>query len=829
MTIVYPCMKHLFTFLLFFSLIQWSQAQTNPVLPTGKISGIVTDSSTTEAIEFASVGLIDKATGKILDGTITDSAGFFVLEHVANGTYKVGVRMVGYNDITIDPVVVSDEKNEVVLSKIQIASPTETVVVVEGKKDLITEEVDRIVYNAENDATNKGGDASDVLRKAPLLMVDMDGNLSMRGNSNVKVLINGKASALMASSVADALKQIPADQIKSVEVITSPSAKYDAEGSAGIVNIVLKKNTLQGFSLNIDASAGIRGSSLGLNGAYRTKKMGFSLGGHGRAGYNIPGSYENDQNAYDRNTGMYTRTIQQAHTQSLMGFGNYVFGWDYDIDSTNSINASVKYGLRQMNNSQSDLSSHSYQNDVLINESHRDVKTENGSQSIDANLTYTHLFKKPKKELSILGLYSRNNTNNDFTNNILNNADQSQIASRLKNQNHGYNQESTVQVDYQHPLSKNQLLEVGAKNIYRQVYSKYEYFSAVGADGDYTSFGNDSLNNTFHYNQNITAAYTSYTLNFLKNYTLKAGLRYEYTSINAQYQQNREVSIPAYGVLVPSINVSKKFENGNMIKASYNRRIQRPSMQFLNPNVQASNPFNITVGNPELRPEYSNNYELSYSSYFGRSSATLAGFMRNTEGSIQAVRDVKGDTIHTTYQNIGSEDAYGFNLFSNISISNRFTLGGGVDVYYAVLKNNNPDPFYNASNQGWVISGRINGGFEIARGWGLQWFAFYRGNQVQLQGYQTSFGMYSLNIKKDFNQKKGSIGFGAENFFTPSIRIRTQLDSPMLNQSSSNILHNMNFKINFSYRIGKMTTEKKSRKKSINNDDLKTNSDNNSQ
>ena len=822
-------MKHFFVFLLFVTTLQGSHAQTTVVPPAGKISVIVSDSSTSERIEFVSIGLIDKASGKIIDGTITDSAGYFVLEYVANGTYQVGLRMVGYNNVTIDNVVVSDQATEVTLGKIILTSPTSAVVVVEGKRDLITEEVDRIVYNAENDATNKGGDATDVLRKAPLLTVDMDGNLSMRGNSNVRVLINGKASALTASSVADALKQIPADQIKSVEVITSPSAKYDAEGSAGIVNIVLKKNTLQGFSLNVDASAGIRGSSLGLNGAYRTKKMGFSLGGHGRAGYNIPGSFENDQNAYDQSSGLYTRTIQQAHTQSVMGFGHYVFGWDYDIDSLNSINASVKYGLRQMNNSQRALSSYSYQNDLLLNESHRDVKTVNANQSVDVNVTYTHLFKKPKKELSVLGLYSRNNSNTNFTNTILSNADWSQVDSRLKNENKGYNQESTIQVDYQQPLSKTQLIEVGAKNIYRQVYSKYEYFSAAGSSGDYTSLGNDSLNNTFRYNQNITAGYAAYTLNFLKTYTVKAGLRYEYTTINAQYQQDREVTIPSYGVLVPSLNVSKKLANGNMIKASYNRRIQRPSMQFLNPNVQASNPYNITVGNPELRPEYSNNYELSYSTYFGRSSATISGFMRNTEGSIQAVRDVRGDTIHTTFQNIGSEDAYGFNIFSNISISNRFTLGGGVDVYYAVLQNNNPDPFYNASNEGWVFGGRLNGSFDIARGWGLQWFAFYRGNQVQLQGYQTSFGMYSLNLKKDFNKKKGSIGFGAENFFTPSLKIRTQLDSPLLNQSSSNIMYNMNFKINVSYRIGKMTTEKKSRKKSINNDDLKTNTDNNSQ
>jgi outer membrane receptor protein involved in Fe transport len=249
-------------------------------------------------------------------------------------------------------------------------------------------------------------------------------------------------------------------------------------------------------------------------------------------------------------------------------------------------------------------------------------------------------------------------------------------------------------------------------------------------------------------------------------------------------------------------------------------------MQFLNPNIQASNPYNITQGNPELKPEYANNYELSYSNYFGKSSVMLAGFVRNTTGAIQSVRDVRGDTIRTTYQNIGSEDAYGINLFANLSIFNRFTLNGGPDIFYAVLHNNNSNPLYNASNQGWVISGRISGSYDLTKGWGLQLFAFYRGNQVQLQGYQTGFGLYSLSLKKELNKKKGSIGFGFENFFTPSFRIRTELNSPLVNQSSVNVMHTMNFKINFSYKIGKLTPDKKSKKKSIDNDDLKSGNDN---
>jgi outer membrane receptor protein involved in Fe transport len=260
-----------------------------------------------------------------------------------------------------------------------------------------------------------------------------------------------------------------------------------------------------------------------------------------------------------------------------------------------------------------------------------------------------------------------------------------------------------------------------------------------------------------------------------------------------------------------------------MIKVAYNRRIQRPSLQFLNPNIQASNPLNITQGNPDLEPEYTNNYELSYSTFLKNVTLNFSGFVRNTTGAIQPLRSVLGqDTVYTTYENIGKEDAYGFSIFTNIDISKKFTLNGGIDTYYAVLDNNDPNPLYNASIEGWVVSGRMFGNYQFAKTWGLQFFAFARGRQVQLQGYQGSFSFYSLNIKKDFNDKKGSIGIGADNFLTTAFKIRSEVVSPTITQNSTNVMNNMSFKINFSYQIGKLDVNPQSRRrKSIQNNDLK--------
>jgi outer membrane receptor protein involved in Fe transport len=824
-----------------YSHIVYAQAPANAPQPTanvntgnsaarisGQVSGTVVDASNGEEVPYATVTLKDPATDKMIYGAVADMDGKFIINKIEPGTYKVVISFVGYQEKVVSTITVSNNKPVHDLGAIQLAPVVKQLneIVVETQRNLIEEKVDRTVYNAENDETNKGGDASDVLRKVPMLSVDMDGNVSLRGSQNIRVLINNRPSTITAGSIADALKQIPSDMIKSVEVITSPSAKYDAEGSAGIININLKKNTLEGFSLNTNASAGLRGSNLGLNGSLRTGKMSFSLGGFGRAGYNTNGEFQNlstTRNPAGADENQVTNT-QEAETRNRHMFGRYQLGWDYDINKRNFMNASVSYGLRNMNMFQDDLFTQTFQNTALIGRSLRDVNIADLSGTVDVNLGYTHTFEKPQQELSILTQYSRNNRTNDFVNNVLSLDDQT-IMNRLKNENQSFNQETTIQLDYQTPIGKTQMIEVGAKEIMRKVSSDFQYLFAEGANGAFMPDQNRQRGNVFDYNQNVTAGYASYTLTAAKVYSLKAGARYEYTTIGADFKTGESLNIPSYGALVPSINLSRKMKNGSMVKAAYNRRLQRPSLQFLNPNIQAPNPLNVTIGNPNLEQEFTNNFELGYNTYFKGISLSLTTFMRNTNNAIQAVRDVIGqDTIRTTYANIGREDAYGFSLFANINLSNKFSLNGGTDMYYAVLNNNVPNPLYTASNQGWVANIRGFANYTIAKGWGLQAFGFYRGSQVQLQGTQGGFGIYSLNLRKEFHEKRGSIGIGAENFFNINgFKMQNELNSPIITQQSTNTMYNMNFKVNFSYRIGKLSTDggSRRRRKSINNDDMK--------
>ncbi len=841
-----------------------SGTQRPPVIPgtstddrpkgNGKISGVLMDSTTNKPVEFATVALLNPQTGKPIDGTTSDDKGRYTLTKIAPGEYRVQFGFVGYKNKETG-IVKIDKGTELMLGMTKLSADVRTLneVQVVGQAALVEEKVDRLVYNADKDITAKGGDASDIMRRVPMLSVDLDGNVTLRGSSNVRVLINNKPSTIVASSVADALKQIPADMIKTVEVITSPSAKYDAEGSAGIINIITKKNTLQGFTLNTDVGQGNRGTSLNVNGSYRQGKMGFSLGGFGRAEYNIHGQFENNQTTLNQSTGMTTTQIQSAATRQSRLFGNYQLGWDYDISKNSSLTASLRYGARNGNSYQDGLRTQTYAPlgpNLSYSDARRNVNTIDRSGTVDANVTYTRTYAKPQQELSVLALFSRNNRTNNFVADILGGTDFQTITSRQKNDNPSYNQESTLQVDYQTPIKANQLLEFGGKGIFRQVESQYQYYRALSPEAGYQLDPTRPANG-LNYNQNIAAGYFSYTYTSKSKYTIKAGARYEYTFINANFTNEGTSSstpittgtssasavgsIPNYGLLVPSINVSKGLKGGKTLKLGYNRRIQRPGIQFLNPNINASNPTNISVGNPTLSPEKTDNLELGLSGQVKALYLSATLFARRTTGEITSVRTVDSSSvgdptnpvyqrvIKTSYANIGQEDAVGVNLFTNITLFSKWQLGGGVDIYHVSLTNNVLDPTLRASNAGWVVGGRVNTSVTLSKGWAFQGFGGMRGKQVQLQGYQGTFAFYSFGLRKEFNEKRGTIGLAAENFLNHPFTVRSEFNSPILSQNQLTSFYNAGFRVNFSYRIGKMSFDQpQRRKKSINNDDEKS-------
>jgi outer membrane receptor protein involved in Fe transport len=786
----------------------------------GKITGMLVDSTTGKPVEFATIALISTKTNKPIDGTTSDAKGNFSMSKLAPGDYRLQYSFIGYKNRDSKPFTIA-KGTEQNMGSVKLPADVRTLgeVVVTGQAALIEEKVDRLIFNADKDITAKGGDASDVLKRVPMLSVDLDGNVSLRGSSNIRVLINNKPSTIVASNVADALKQLPADMIKSVEVITSPSAKYDAEGAAGIINIVTKKNTLHGLTLNVDAGVGLRASNLGLNGSYRQGKLGITLGGFGRTMYNRASSTLEQTTLVG---GQQQRTSQQASAFDKPLFGQYTMGIDYDLGKNQSLSAGIRYGTRNFVQQQNQLTN-SYIGNTLQSVTNRDVDRRDLSNSVDMNLDYIRTFK-PQQEWSISTQYSRTGLTNNFFADILN--QNGTLTGRQQNINNNTNQEFTIQTDYQTPIRKNQLLEFGGKAIMRQVDSRYQYL--VGGISEGLSLDLSNPPGSLNYDQNIGAGYVSYTYVTPSKLTFKVGTRYERTSISATANENVALNIPSYGNLVPSINISKSLKGGATMKVAYNRRIQRPGLQQLNPNPNAANPQNIQIGNPTLRPELTDNLEMSWSSTIKKTYLNAAVFGRLTDNAISQIRipsDTLAGALITTYQNIGVQRTYGANVFFNTNITSKWSVNGGIDGYYVYMHGLTPGAdgkSITINNSGMSLGGRLMSQLQLNKGWSAQIFSFFRGPQPQLQGTMGSFYMYSLGVRKDLANKRGSIGIAAENFLGNGVVMRTNLDSPLLSQVNVNRLYNQNVKITFNYRIGKMSFEEPRRKaRSVNNDDVK--------
>ncbi len=817
--------KIIFLFLLVSTFLN-SSAQTTPNQVTvrldgeGKISGVLVDSLTNKPVEFATLSLYKVSDlTKPVDGAMTDEAGKFHLKNLPLGMYLLKFTSIGFVEKQVKFLEITSKSKNLHLGNILIEPDTKMLkeVVVSGQAAVIEEKVDRIIYNADKDISSKGGDAADILRKVPLLSVDLDGNVQLRGSSNIRVLINNKPSTIMASSVADALKQIPADQIKTVEVITSPSAKYDAEGSTGIINIITKKNNIEGYTLNTDIGAGNRGGNLGLNGSLKSGKFGMNLGGFGRYNTN-PSATEFLQQSLDP---VNTTTVNQTgDARDNMVFGRFTLGADYDISKNKSLSAGARFGTRSFNREQ-DLMIKTMTGSELISESSLNVDSKNPMNSYDFNIDYLHIIK-PQKELSISTLYSRSTANSSFSNSIAGTSE----ADILKNQNDNLNQEYTFQVDYQTPIRKNQLIEFGGKGIFRTVNSDYGYYlGKILQKTDVTKpFGN------LDYNQNIGAGYLAYTYSTKTKYTFKAGARYEMTDISALQDDTRTIDIPAYSNLVPSFNISKTFAGKYTVKTGYNLRIQRPGLQQLNPNINFTNPNNPTKGNPELRPEVTDNVEASFSASIKKIYVNLALFGRFTNNSIQQIVQEYGDDktkFLTSFENIGLEKAYGANWNGNLSITPKWMLNGGIEAFYSFISGQTIARDGSAvpvSSQGWNLNGRLMTFATLKNGWQVQAFSYVRGSRVTPQGHQGGFGFYSMGLRKEFKNKKGSIGLSAQNFLTNSMKIKTTNQNAYFYQTSINQMYNRGISMNFSYRLGKMgmdAMQPKKRAKGVKNDDIK--------
>jgi len=580
-------MKNLLAVLLLICIALGVRGQQKPHVFT--VKGMVIDSATQGPLGYATVALQDAATKTSVKATLSKNDGSFLLTVPAGKTYQLVLAFIGYNSKVL-PVAVTDSTVDMGRIMLSASSNQLATVSVSAVKPLIKQEVDRLSYNVQADPESQVITALDMMRKVPLLSVDGSDNIKLRGSNSYKILINGKESALMASSPSDVLKAMPASNIERIEVITTPPAKYDAEGLAGIINIVTKKNTAQGYNgalktnynsvygYQVNLSAVVKEGKLGYSGFVGTSEIRY-LG----AGFENLSSYYSPVPSSTTQTGTNFNGGHNRYTSNELS---------YEIDSLNLLSATFNYNDKNgsLGNDQY-TTVHDVNNNIL--QAYHTVNTGTSSNNgTDIGLDYQLGFKHNKNELFTASYRYNNSANSQFSN-IANDETINYSLPGYHQYNNAGTKEQTAQLDYVDPL-KVITIEAGAKMILRNYFSDFYTDTLNASSGQYSNEADQTNNFTYH--QDVYSLYNSYQVS-LTDWIFKGGLRFERTDIDADFSSVGTVLDKGYNNLVPSFSAQRSLNSTSNLNFGFTQRIQRPGITQLNPFVhQYVNPAIIGNG-----------------------------------------------------------------------------------------------------------------------------------------------------------------------------------------------------------------------------------------
>ncbi len=811
-------MQKLFFFLLILTINNICTAQQkNP----GTITGKIVDSVSATGIDYATVSLFLNNSKKPVTGTTTDVKGNFTLTDVAEGNYHIVIESIGYQPFTLSNISIIKNAPGLALKSVMLIKNQAMMqgVVVTAPAGLITNKIDKMIFNAEKDLTSQGGVATDVLKKVPQVSVDVDGNVELAGNSGIRFLINGKPSSAFGSNIADVLQSIPASQIKSIEVITNPGAKYDAQGLGGIINIILKQSKVKGINGNLSLSAGTRNENGSFN--LNAKKDNFAvnafISGNQRLKSTTPSS--SARQTADTADHINSLLTQQGNSRFERHGYQTGAGFDWTFKKKNSISGSFSYndfgfsgnGFNNQLLSKTDAVSGDLLSSIsLVNNTTNQFKFTNN----DVSLNYKRTFDKEDQELEI-AVNSSFGKNHTTVSNFQLLQPMDSLSYGNNSNNPGKENETEIKVDYTQPLNKNIILGSGGKIVLTDINSNANVFSFQPGLKDY--FYDNSLSNNLSYNQKVYALYSELSFPVAKLFDAKIGGRYERTQINSFYSNaQQQVIQPGYNTFVPSIYVSRKLNDNETVKLSYSKRIERPGYEELNPFVNTTDPKNISAGNPFLKPEIGHRIELSYNRNLDKiGSFMITAFYRINQNDIQPYivyypSFKAGDSVYTnvavsTRQNIGSERNAGVNLFADLHATTKLTIRSNVFMFYrhtinALQAGNNPSSFNYRFN--------MNAAYQFTTSLAGEFFGNFNSARNEVQGKYPSFTSYSIALRKQLWNKKGSIALLTTNPFKKYVDQRTRLFGPNFTTNSLRQVPFQALSINFTWKFGKLEFKK---------------------
>ena len=732
-----------------------SPSYTSANDPKVEVKGIVQEKASSNPLEFATVSLYS-ADSVLIGGGMTDAEGTFSIKTAPQSMYAV-VDFLGYDQKYTDIFEFSqDDLSPTVRSKdigvIIVAASGIELDGVEVRAELSETQfsLDKRVFNVGKDLANRGGSAEDILDNVPSITVDIEGQVSLRGNTGVRILIDGRPSSMVGAGNANGLKQIPANMIERVEVITNPSARYEAEGVAGIINIILKKDKRSGFNGALDLSAGYPLSSgAGVNLNYRKGKINW-FANYGINYRQSPGVGSNYQEISLNDTLFITDQYRESNRTSLSN--NVRLGIDYYITEKQRLTGALIYRTSKEDNLTTQ-EYYDYLNEFPANFLGLTKRTDDGGESensLQYSLNYNREFSSRNHRLTASVQFESDleTENSDYFEEFISSEGTNSSVLEQRSENEEGEKQWLFQADYVHPLGEGHQYEFGLRSSFRDIGNHYLVEEWNGSNWENLM----GLSNDFDYNENIYAAYGQYGNKF-GVFSFQLGLRFEYSDVITELIQTEEINPRTYADLFPSAFFNYELSEANAFQISYSRRIRRPNFWNLNPFFSFSDSRNFFAGNPDLDPEYTHSFDMNYLRFWDNVTFNSGIFYRYSTGVIERIKTVFPDGSSATQpENLATRNDYGFEFVMSYTALKWMRLDGNLNLFRSKTDGTNLGSTFASDTYTW--NSRLTSKFTFWKGSDLQIRANYRAPRELTQGRSKSFTSIDVGWSKDFLASK---------------------------------------------------------------------------
>ena len=779
------------------------------------VTGTVLDKDVNQPLEYATIVFFSKKENKIITGGITDASGNFSIT-VPSGTYDVSVEYISYKTKSIPNKVLTKDTD---LGILGIAIDVESLGEVEVIAERTTVEIklDKKIYNVGKDLTVRGGTVSDVLDNVPSVSVDVEGNVSLRGNENVRILINGKPSGLVGLNSTDALRQLPAESIERVEVITSPSARYDAEGTAGILNIILRRSKLQGLNGAITANAG-HPTSAGISGNinYRTGDFNF----FNTTGYSYresPGRsltetqyfnrvFDDNGNLISDDPDTFLNETRKTDRQSKGLSTN--FGVEWYITDTASLTTSIVYRNSDEENNTTNTIDRLDTDGSLINRSFRFDPEFEDDKTIQYALNFDKQFGgNSQHKLTFDFQYETNDETEKSL--ISQDGNDAERVKTIQEQN-----EVLLQADYVLPIGENSQFEVGYRGNFNELDT--DYTLEFNENGDFVL--DTDVSNNLIYKEQINAVYSQFGSKIKTKFSYLLGLRMESTRISINQLTTNDLQKKDYIGLFPTVNLGYEISDKQSLQLGYNRRISRPRSRFINPFPSRSSATNLFQGNPDIDPSYSNKVDLGYLNRFGKVTLNSSiyyergtdafTFITEDTGETATVNGTEVPVIRRSPINLATNDRYGFEFTLTYRPTKDWNINGNFNLFQSITEGFYNGVDYGAENLSWFV--RLNNKYTLPGNIDWQTRLFYMGPREDAQN--KSKGMFSTDLafSKDIFKDQASIAFNISDVFNTRKRVTDSFTSTFDSYSEFQ-WRQRSFNVSFTYRFNQQKKQQRDR------------------